>query len=246
MIRRPPRSTLRPSSAASDVYKRQLSLSLQICKELYIHEFTRSASHFRALSLAHSRKLHLLLRGTRYIVWLQPMSKRRLFHCVGSTIRLSRGVGDLGTVPVLVPRMICFCFRRNKVSPTKRIELPDISAIPESSAAPESSAISGSSADAGSSGVSGDSATPDSSSAAEGSPAVLGTASAEQGSADTKGSAGTKSSAEQGSAGTKSSAEEGGSANNAIHGISASFAQNSCSVTADGTTTQTVSEAAQV
>ena len=158
------------------------------------------------------------------------MSKRRLLHCVGSTIRLSRGVGDLGTVPVFVPRMVCFCFRRNKVSPTKRIELPDISAIPESSAAPESSAISGSSADAGSSGVSGDSAAPDSSTAAEGSPAGFGSAAAEQG-----------------SAGTKGPAEEGGSANNAIHGISASFAQNSRSVTADGATTQTaVSEAAQV
>ena len=159
------------------------------------------------------------------------MSKRRLLHCVGSTIRLSRGVGDLGTVPVLVPRMVCFCFRRNKVSPTKRIELPDISAIPESSAAPESSAISGSSADAGSSGVSGDSAAPDSSAAAEGSPAGFGSAAAEQGSAGTKGPA----------------EEGGGSASNAIHGISASFAQNSRSVTADGAATQTaVSEAAQV
>ena len=160
------------------------------------------------------------------------MLQRRLLHWIGATVRLSRGFDDFRAVPVLVPRMVCFCFRRNKVSPIKQIELPDISAIPESSgtsAVPENSAVSG------------NSASPESS-AAEGGPAVLEDSALEQSSSGPENSA-----VNESSVGPKEFPAGGSSASSAVPvNGSTSTARNSCDDTADGATTETVSEVVQV
>ncbi|WP_460366133.1 hypothetical protein, partial [Staphylococcus aureus] len=61
MIRRPPRSTRKESSAASDVYKRQLSIQLYFNIPPYLYFFPVSYTHLRAHETLSDLVCRLLL-----------------------------------------------------------------------------------------------------------------------------------------------------------------------------------------
>ena len=70
MIRRPPRSTPKPSSAASDVYKRQLSRSCKVVKAAVKDSLAK-------VKVEHEAARALLVKGgyrVEYIVWPTRLS----------------------------------------------------------------------------------------------------------------------------------------------------------------------------
>src|SRR5664280_3003641 len=82
MIRRPPRSTLSSSSAASDVYKRQphldlLALAVRLLEGLCVGQYADAVTHILieiAGDLAHDRRRALgLQRADRAVVLASPV-----------------------------------------------------------------------------------------------------------------------------------------------------------------------------